>query len=254
MWLVDSQVQASWQAEVGFNYEAVSHRDSYDQNRGGWISQQITENRIRWEPRLGRLTRTYHNTAAPALEEHFEIMRKLGRYNLETTQPYDPQAVSQVLVQLPNRSTADAWPDAIPAFQTIAAEECRRAAGANHIREFRWSAEYPDQNWTLLLLPLYTTYYLDDDRNPQPILIHGQTGQLSGSRRASMKRAQRAALIMVAVAALIFAISLIIGIASIFAPPLFLAAGVGIILAMIIGMLAIAPMVIAWQFNRSQKN
>jgi hypothetical protein len=165
-------------------------------------------------------------------------MRKLGRYNLETTQPYDPQAVSQVMVQLPNRSTADAWPDAIPAFQTIAAEECRRATKADHIREFRWSADYPDQNWTLLLLPLYTTYYLDDDRNPQPVLIHGQTGQLSGPRRASMKRAQRAALIIVAVAA----------------PPLLLAAGVGMILAMIIGMLAIAPMVIAWQFNRSQKN
>src|SRR5687767_6543984 len=38
MWLVDSQVQALWQAEVGFDYETISHRDQFDENSSGWHS------------------------------------------------------------------------------------------------------------------------------------------------------------------------------------------------------------------------
>jgi hypothetical protein len=251
MWLVDSQVEAEWQAEAGFDYQAVSHRDTFDENRRGWYSEQITETRIRWEARVGHLKRHFHNIPAPALEEHFELSRKLGHFDLEAGQTYASQALGQALVRLPNRSPADAWPDTVPAFQAAAGEECRLACDADHMRDFRWAARYEQQNWTLLLLPLYTTYYLDDDNQPQTILIHGQTGRLSGRRRASMKRAQRAALTIVAVAAVIFVLSLIVAAISFFVPPLIIVATLGIILALAVGMLAIAPVVIAWQTNRS---
>lgn len=246
MWLVDSQVQATWQAEVGFNYEAVSHRDSFNDKRGGWQSQQITETRIRWEPRVGRLRRIYHNITAPALEEHFKLADRLGRYDLDASQAYQPDFMDQALVRLPNRAPEDAWPDAVPALKATASEECCRATNANHMRQFRWSEEYHNQNWTLMLLPMYITYYLDDDQNPQPVLIQGQTGQLSGSKRPSMKRARRAALIIVAVAVVIFALSLVIGLASLYFRSLLPVAGVGMIIALLVGILAITPMVMVW--------
>ena len=251
MWLVDSQVEAEWQAEAGFDYEAVSHRDYFDQNRGGWHSEQVTETRTRWEPRLGRLKRDYHNIPAPALEEHFELIRKLGQFDLQRGRPPGSPSPNQAPIRLPNRAPADAWPDALPAFQAAAHEECRVASAADHMREFRWAARFEGQNWTLLLLPLYATYYLDDDRQPQAILIHGQSGRLSGPRRASMRRARQTALIIVAAAAIIFSLSLIVAAISFFVPPLLIAAALGIILALVVGMLAIAPLVIAWQTNRS---
>jgi hypothetical protein len=68
MWLVDASVQANWKAEAGFDYQVVSHQDQY--SGSGWTSQQVKEGRIRWEPRLGRLERSYANLAAPALEDH----------------------------------------------------------------------------------------------------------------------------------------------------------------------------------------
>jgi hypothetical protein len=253
MWLVDRQVQATWQAEAGYNYEVVSHQDSFDESRGGWHSRQVTETRIRWEPRVGRLQRTYHNIPAPALDEHGQLMRQLGLYSFEAGQPYQPRAMEQVMVHLPNRSPADAWPDAIPALQNAAARECQQATSADHMREFRWAATYLEQNWTLLLLPVYVTYYLDDDRNPQPILIHGQTGHLSGPRRASMRRAQRAAFTIAGGAVIIFTLSLIIALISFLAPSILFVAGLGLIVAIIIGLLAIAPLVIVWQFNQSNR-
>ncbi len=253
MWLVDGQVEATWQAETGFDYDAISHRDNFDQKQGGWTSQEITETRIRWEARVGRLRRTYHNVPAPALEEHFTLIKKLGQFNQRNSRPYQARAMGQALIRLPNRSTTDAWPDAVPAYQAAAAEECQTAAQADHLRGFRWSTHYHHKNWTLLLLPTFVTYYLDDDKQPQPVLIHGQTGQFSAPRRASMKRARMVALIIVAVAAVIFTISLILGAASLIAPPLLLFAALGAILAVLVGMMAVAPLIIAWQTNRTQK-
>ncbi len=251
MWLVDRQVQATWQAEAGFNYEVVSHRDSFDENRSDWQSHQVTETRIRWEPRLGRLSRTYDNIPAPALEEHFALMQQMGHYNLEASQAYAAQELGTALIRLPNRSPADAWSDAIPPLQSAASAECQQASQADHMREFRWSADYQSQNWTLLLLPLYMSYYMDDDNNPQPVLMHGQTGHVSGPRRASMKRAQRVTIIMMSIAVVIFALGLVMALVSFFFPPLFIVAGLVLIAAIMVGLLAIAPMVIVWQFNRT---
>jgi len=64
------------------------------------------------------------------------------------------------------------------------------------------------------LIPVFTAWYLDDEQQPQPVLIHGQTGQLSGPRRASMRRAQNTAFIMAGVAGALFTISLILGLAA----------------------------------------
>jgi hypothetical protein len=105
MWLVDAEVQATWQAEAGFDYQVVSHQDRFD---GGWVSQEVTETRIRWEPRVGRLTRTYHNIAAPALEEDAELKQQLGEYDTAAAQPYSPEAVTHALLRLPTRPPADA--------------------------------------------------------------------------------------------------------------------------------------------------
>lgn len=252
VWLVDSQVQALWQAEVGFNYETVSHRDQFDEKSGGWRSQEISETQIRWEPRVGRLNRAYHNIMAPALEEAAQLKGKLGDYDLAACQPYRAEALKEAFVRLPNRSTTDAWPETGPAFQAAAAAECHQASSAAHFRDFRWQAQYDRQQWSLLLLPLYVTYYLDDENKPQPVLVHGQSGQLGGPRRASMKRAQRAVLTLAGVALVIFGLSLVAGLGGLLFPPLLLLAALGLVAALLVGLAAVVPPLVVWQNNRHQ--
>ena len=96
MWLVDSHVEANWQAEIGFDYQVVSHQDQYDQNRGGWRSRQIEETRVRWEPRLGHLERIYNNVIAPALEGDQEIKTKIGAFDTSKVLPYNAPAVAEL--------------------------------------------------------------------------------------------------------------------------------------------------------------
>ncbi len=252
LWLVDGDVTAAWNAEVGFDYQVVSHQERYADG-GGWKTEEVRKDRVRWEPRVGRLERHYDNVSAPALEEHAALERALGTYPLSSAQPYTADALRDALVRLPDRAPSAAWPDATPNFQAAAAEECRQAAQSDHIQKFRWLPKYTQTNWTLLLLPVYATYYLDDENAPQPVLINGLTGKITGARRASMQRAQRAALITVIVAAVLFALGLLLGVLGIAVPPLLI---FGILLAIAafgggaIG--ALVPIVRASRFNRKQ--
>jgi hypothetical protein len=250
MWLVDAGVGAAWKAEAGFDYQVVSHQDRY--SGSGWTSQQVKEGRIRWEPRLGRLERSYANIAAPALEEHLALQAALGSFDLSAARPYKPEDGRQAFLRLPDRPPQDAWSEAQLAVQAAAAEECRQAARADHLRQFSWQPEFKDQNWTQLLLPVYTAYYLDDDQQAQRLLIHGQTGKISGARRASMRSATRATLTWLAVAGLILVLGLVLAGASLAFPPLLALGVLGLAIALIIGLGAIVPLVRAWWFNRSQ--
>jgi hypothetical protein len=103
-----------------------------------------------------------------------------------------------------------------------------------------------------LLLPVYTTYYQDDENKPQPILVHGQSGKISGLRRASLKRAQRSALTLLVCAAVLFLISLAVATASIFFPPVLAIGVLGIVAALLVGLGALIPVATVWWFNRSQ--
>jgi len=253
MWLVDAEVQAQWWAEVGFDYKVVSHQSHYDDHRGGWSSREVEEGRIRWEPRLGRLERQYHNISTPALEEDMVIKQEMGAFKLGEAVEFQDKEIENSFVRLPNRDTKDAWVEATPAIQTAAAEECRQAAGADHIRQFSWKSQYLNNNWTLMLLPLYTTYYLDAEKVAQPVFIHGQTGQISGVRRASMKRGQRMSLIILVIADFIFLLSIILAVASVTLPILLVIGVLGFAIALLTAAGAVVPIALVWQYNRGQK-
>jgi hypothetical protein len=254
LWLVDGSVHAYWQAEVGFDYQVVSHRESYSQNQGNWNTQQVEETRIRWEPRIGRLDRTYHNHHAPALEDEPEMAKRLGNYRIETAEPYQPVLLSQTFIRLPNRPPEDAWPDAEPAFLRAGIEECQKASEADHIRDYRWSAEFHDLNWTQLLRPFHATYYLDDDNRPQPVYINGQSGHISGSRRASMKTARRLTFIILAIATFFFLVGAAFAIVSLFWEPGLTLGGLSVLLSLAIALLSLVPIFIAWNFNRKPRS
>jgi hypothetical protein len=252
-WLVDTKVEAPWQAEVGFDYDVVSHQDRYEQNRGGWTSREITETRIRWEPRLGRLSREYENVLASALEVGDSLLFHCGEFDQSSAQTFEPSAVAEAWIWLPDRTTEDAWPDAVPVVRTQAMEECKIACGADHIRDFRWTPEYRAQSWTQVLFPIYSSYYLDDEGQAQPVLLHGQSGQIRGSRRGSLKRARTVSLALAFVAILLGFFSLLGLVISVLSAVLLPFAILGLILAFIVGFVAIIPIALVWQFNRRQR-
>jgi len=251
VWLVDCRIRATWQAEVGFDYEVVSHQDHF--MGGKWISKQVNEVRIRWESRIGRLDRQNNNIQAAALEEHHSIIKALGQFSWQTAQSYKPEIINTENIRLPNRSPEDAWSDAVAALQTRSAEECCKAASASHIRDFTWQPEFLKPNWTLLLFPVLSSYYIDDSGSEIPVIIHGQTGRIAGARSASMKRAKSASVTILLVSAGIFILSLLLTVLSATLPVILAFAVIGIAMALLLGLGSIIPVAVVWWFNRSQQ-
>lgn len=251
MWLVDVQVQGEWQAEMGFDYEIVSHREQY--KNSNWQTERVKEQRVRWEQRVGRLNRQYENRAAPALEEQAEVEAKIGRFQLKEQKPFHQEDLTGAIVRLPNRAPEDAWNDAVVVLQTSVSRDCREACEAEHTRSFKWSPNFTHKQWTQMLLPLYTSYYLDDDNRAHMVLLHGQSGKLHGVRRASMKRARRMASIIAIAAAVFLVLTLALILLGYTVTEEALGwAGLAGVLTVGVGGTAVLPLLYAWYVNTFQ--
>lgn len=246
-WLVDSDIEAVWHAEMGYDYEAASFRERYQ--GGQWISEQITEKRIRWEPRVGRLRRRYENVVVRAMEAHERWMARLGGYDFRERRPYAPQAIDRSLVRVPDYPPDAAWPDAEEALDRAAALECKSASQADHIRNWSMNARYDDLNWTQLLAPAYVTWYREGDRS-HPVWVNGQTGQVYGHRYVSHSKARLASLVMGGLAALAFLVGILVALTGTGTALV----GLGVLMvvgASILGLSAPVPVIWAWLRNRS---
>lgn len=255
-WLVDVDVEATWRAEAGFNYEIVSHEEHFDGERKRWQTHEITETRVRWQPRLGRLQRHYDNVPAPALEEEPVIRRHLGRFTSDEAVPFQTAAPDTGLVALPNRRPEDAWSEARSELGRRAQAECRQAIGADHMRDFRWTPRFGERRWTQLLLPLYATYYFDDDATPQPLWINGQSGRVYGVRRASMLRARGIATVLGLIAAVLILLGLGLAVGGFFlvSPDAQRFGLVALLFGLLAGGAAVLPLAVVWVFNRSHRH
>jgi hypothetical protein len=244
LWLVDGHVEAAWRADVGFDYQVVSYQDRYSDG-AGWSSQEVKETRVRWEPRVGRLNRRYENVPAPALDDHRALMARLGTYDLNQREEYSPEAVTGAAVRIPSLEPEAAWPGAEAALVRTAQAECRQAATADHIRDFAVEAEYSELNWTLLLLPAYVTWY-EEGEQTWPVLVNGQSGRVSGARRASAHKANVTSLVLGAIALMLFIVGGLLALIPVIA-------AVGIVIAVIgllLGIVAPIPAIGVWVFNR----
>lgn len=245
LWWVDVAVKAQWQAEAGFDYEVVSHQDAY---QGGWISREVKETRVKWEPRVGLLERQYQNIPAAALLDDREFKTQSGGFNLGGIQLDLADQINGVLVRLAQRDSQDAWSEAELNLRNTAGEQCREACKAQHIRQFQWTAEYADHHWTQLLLPVYMTYYTDINRKRHWVMINGQNGKVSGDLNADLSQAIVSSMWILAAGAIVFFIGLI-------ASAILSMKLIGVLL--IIGGIWVAlfsayPFGRAWLFNRNQ--
>lgn len=246
MWLVDGDIHGVWQGEAGFDYQVKSSQEIY--KGGTWQTIEKIESRRRWEPRIGTLERHYNNVVIPALESHQKLIQQLGDYQLEKANSYQPSELKDAAVQVPDLNPENAMPFVQNGFNYLAEQECLKATNAIQIRNFSIQATYTNLHWTQLLLPVYATYYMDDDHQPHPIWINGQSGKASGVRLASQRKGWQWAGILAVTTVLLF----IVGTVATLIPSL-LPLGIAFYLLAILSTLVTVILAIwPWQWNRAQ--
>ena len=248
MWLVDGTVTGNWKAQMGYDYQVASSQEVY---RGGsWTTHKQTETRIRWEPRAGSLERTYQTLSVPALDEHTTMMRGIGEYRRESAPAYDAGALEKASVRVPSLLPEEAWPLAKSGLDRLAADDCQTAADAQHVDEYSIEADYQNLNWTQLLLPVYTTAYRDEEGKIYPVLVNGQTGKISGIRRASQKRGWYWTGGLFGLALVCFLLGAGLTAATPLLPVLGAIGGGLFLVSLVLGLAAPIPIAWAWNFNR----
>jgi hypothetical protein len=233
---------------MGFDYEVASSQEVF--RSGHWTTRKLTETRIRWEPRAGSIARVYQNLSVPALDDHARLMKGLGKFKFEAASGYSAAPLERASVRVPSLLPEAAWPLAKSGFYRLAAKDCKAAAAAQHVDEFTVEAAYQEQQWTQLLLPVYTTAYRDEDGQVYPILIHGQTGKIFGVRRASQRQARNWSLGIAALALACFILGLLFAAGTALLPPLGAVSLLFFGAALFIGIASPIPAIWAWNFNQ----
>jgi hypothetical protein len=249
LWLVDCDVEATWQAEMGYDYQTASFQERYQ--GGQWLSQEVTETRVRWEPRVGRLRRRYENVAVAALEDHEWWMSRLGGYDYRTRRPFAPADIGHSVVRVPDLKPEAAWGEAEVEVERVAAMECQSASEADHVRNWGMRAKYVNVHWTQMLVPLYVTHYREGERS-YPVWINGQSGQVYGMRRMSQRRAANASLILGIAAALLALAGVLPSTLGVGLVALPMAGVVLVVVGLLLGLLAPVPATWAWLHNRRE--
>lgn len=251
MWLIDCTVDGQWKAETGFNYQIKSSQEDF--HSGDWHTKEVIKTRIRWEPRAGTINRTYNNVSVPAFNDYTKFIEKIGRFKVDQAVHYDSKIFSNSFVRIPDFSPENAWPIARDNLDKIARNDCETAVGADHIREFAIHADYIAPNWTQLLLPVYFTWYANEDNLPVPIFIHGQTGKIVGARYSSQRKGWKWAGISALIATTLFVLSLLSFAGTALLPFLSVLGVLLGVLSFLAGVFALYPAIYPWQWNRRQQ-
>jgi hypothetical protein len=249
-WLVDSDVVGYWSGEMGYDYQVKSSEELFRTNQ--WQTREVIETRVRWEARVGQIARRYENIRLPGMEKHQHLMQDIGGFHTDRIISYQPNKIGQASLLVPDLPPASAWPDAKANLDRAAGNDCAQAAGAQHVRNFNLRAGYESINWTQLLLPVYVTYYTDDQGQAHPVYINGQTGVTGGIRLASQRKGWIWAGVILTIAIVLFLLGLISFAAAPVVAPLGALGGLLVLLGLSMGVLGIVPAVWPWLWNRRQ--
>jgi hypothetical protein len=255
MWLVDGCIIGDWRAEVGFDYQVQSSQETY--TGSGWRTHQQVETRIRWEPRVGQIQRKYDNIPIPAASDHKKLTHLTGHFPLQKTKAYHPGCLDTQLgkgvLRVPDLQPESAWPEAQQNIKKAAAQDCYRASGAQHVRNFAIHADYDELHWTQLLLPVYVTYYTDDDGTARMVYVNGATGKIGGVRLASQRKGWKTAAYVGGAGLLLFLLGVLVTLFSFLFPPLSLVGVLVAAMGLLVAVLAVIPAAWPWQWNRNQQ-
>ncbi len=239
IWLTDGDLKGAWDATFGYDYQVESSREQM--GNAGWSSQKVIKTRVKDEPRKGFIQRHYDNVLSPALHSHQERLSQIGSYQLNQAGPGKAEDIATGLTQIGTIAPSELEDFVKQELSKRAAQDCRLASDAQHIRNFTFNGDYNNLRWTQALLPMLASYYTDDKGNRHVVTINGQNGAVYGQRMASVKKAGFITGILLAVAIILM---LILYFAKV---DFFICSSVLLILAFI-------PLIRAASWNNKEKN
>jgi predicted RNA-binding Zn-ribbon protein involved in translation (DUF1610 family) len=208
-WTFDANIASDWKAEVGYE-----RTERYRQN-GEWKTRTVID--WRWES--GTVHINIDDLIVPASTHvNRKILDRLLPYDLNKLVTYSPDYLAGWQAQGYDTTLPEAWEEGKERMRSRAKSACHSDIPTRHVRNFCMTAEFSDESWRYILLPVYVAAYKFEDKVYQ-IMVNGQTGVVAGQKPVAWWK------IWLAIAA-ILSPGVMLGLIGL---PLLLAGGIGII-------------------------
>jgi predicted RNA-binding Zn-ribbon protein involved in translation (DUF1610 family) len=177
-WTFDTRINADWKAEVG-----TPRTERYYSN-GEWKTRTV----IHWRWRSGRVhVPIDDHLVAGTTHVSQAILRKVIPFDLEALVEYDPGYLAGWQAKAYDVQLQDAWERAKEQIRERSKRACYADTGSSHVRNFRMAADFGDERWRYILLPVYLASYPFEGRTFQ-VMVNGQTGQVAGQKPVAWAR------------------------------------------------------------------
>jgi hypothetical protein len=203
---------------------------------------------------MGSISRHYERIAVAAVQDEDKLQSLVGEYDLNQACPYPPEKAEDplagMILRVPDIQPENTLGQVKARMKQAAQEECCLAAGARYAQNFKLQADYSNFQWEQLLLPMYCTYYTDDDGQARPVIINGQTGKIGGQRLASQKKARQLAILILICGLAIFMVGAVLRII-LATEPLFSLLGIFLLIVGLgVAVSALVPALYPLRWNR----
>jgi len=177
-WTFDADIRADWKAEVGTERVERYYRD------GEWKTRVV----IDWRWRSGRV-RVPVNDHLVAGTSHVSqaLLRKVAPFDLNGLVEYDSSYLAGWQAQGYDVPLGNGWRSAKEEMRDRAKHACHSDTGSSHVRNFRMAADFADERWRYVLLPVYLASYPFEGRTFQ-VMVNGQTGNVAGQKPVAWLR------------------------------------------------------------------
>lgn len=219
-WTFGAQIASTWKAEVGYERE----ERYYDSDDKTWKTR--TEIDWRWEE--GQISLNVADLLVSGSAHLSQvILKRLQPFNLNDLVSYAPDFLAGWQAQTYEVTLPKAWEQGKAEMRERAKSACQGQIGSSHVRNFRMTADFAEETWRYVLLPVYLAAYKFENRIYQ-VMVNGQTGAIAGQKPVAWWK------IWLAVAAMLSP-GLCLGLAGL---PLLLLGGIGMV-PLVIGAVAL---------------
>jgi predicted RNA-binding Zn-ribbon protein involved in translation (DUF1610 family) len=171
-WTFDAHIRAAWKAEVGTRRTERYYSD------GEWKTRTV----IDWDWRSGRVSVPINDHVLPGTGHVSRvILDKILPFNLNELTEYDAGYLAGWQTKTYDVQLQDAWQLAKQEMRAKAKDACYSDTGSSHVRNMRMTADFADERWRYILLPVYLASYPFDDSVFQ-VMVNGQTGKVAGQK------------------------------------------------------------------------
>jgi DNA-directed RNA polymerase subunit RPC12/RpoP len=224
-WTFSAKIGSRWKAEVGYERE----ERYYDSSDKEWKTRTVID--WRWENGQVRINIDDLLIIGSSHLSHV-ILRRLYPFNLNELVAYAADFLAGWQAQAYDITLPQAWEAGKAEMRDKAKAACYADISSAHVRNFTMTADFADEAWRYLLLPVYITAYKFEGKVFQ-VMINGQTGATAGQKPVAWWKIWLAVAAMLAPGACLALIGL----------PLLLASGIGVVPLILGGIAFVAGLV-----------